>query len=154
MIERERPAQLKAGNDAPRDTGTTQDRTGSRARINSGEMAVKAAAVYFVRGAWLIHTQTGEATPQPANREKVFVLSRGAGGQTIHHTERSAERAAVHLTGAAKWPRHLRRPGRYSLHTKTGPTAAAGSGDNSDRIQINTRPKWRPPDSLKKKIYV
>lgn len=68
---RERPAHLQAGNDAPRDTGTTQDRTGSRARTTSGEMAVKSAAVYLVRGAWLIHTIQGEATHQPANRDKI-----------------------------------------------------------------------------------
>ena len=60
-ISRERPAHLHAGNDAPRDTGTTQDITGSRARTTSGEMAVKTAAVYLVGGHGSNPYENGEA---------------------------------------------------------------------------------------------
>lgn len=119
---RERPAHLHAGNDAPRDTGTTQDRTGSRVRINSGEMAVKTAAVYFVRGAWLIHTHTGEATPQPANREKVFNSFAGGWGANYppHRKKRGTRRRSrsmrpqgrEDLAAGPNHPTHENRPDR------------------------------------------
>jgi len=62
-------------------------------------MAVKAAAVYYVRGAWLIHTHTGEATPQPANREKVFFSFVGGWGANYppHRKKRETLRRSPHI---------------------------------------------------------
>ena len=62
---------------------------------------------------------------------------------------------AVHLTGAAKWPRHyIGRPRRYLTHEKAGPTSACGRArmilaDNSRKASDRRR-----RFDLPKKLYV